>query len=99
MTRGERGKSSLRAFNVQIPIPLPSKNDILNHIGNKKQLINVIVSELIDLFEHTKFSNNFVVTCKEEAPIQIQDGIVKDEWSVSQGGRRYPDATNHESYH
>ena len=44
VTRGERGKSSLRAYNINLSMPLPSQSDMLNHIENKKQLNRIPIS-------------------------------------------------------
>ena len=83
-TRNDRGKSSLRAFNVNLSMPLPSQADILNHMGSKKQLIEIIVYQLTEIVQTHNFMNCLLITAKDAVPIELKDGELayKEEWSV-----------------
>ena len=83
-TRSDCGKSSLRAFNVNLSIPLPLQADILNHIGNKKQLIEIIVCQLTEILQTRNFMYCLLITAKDAVPIELKDGELayKEEWSV-----------------
>ena len=65
-------------------MPLPSKSDMLNHIENKKQLIDLIVAKLVEITKKLKSRRCLLVTGKDETPIQVQNGITsrKEEWNV-----------------
>ena len=73
-TRNERDQGASRVYTLRPVTRLPSQKAILTVSRNKKQLIDLILADLVS--NKDMFNKKLVITGNDPVPVQIEEGVV-----------------------
>ena len=80
-TRNYRGQGASRGYSLCPTAKLPSQKVVLTVSSNKRQLIDLILTELI--YHKDMLNGKLVITGHDPVPIQINQGVVSRKYDMT----------------